>query len=105
MKIKPNMIFAQNFKAVREELELHPSQVGYLLGVSAQQINKYEKGTTRIPMNHIHHLCKEFGLEYDLFFEGFLPSPSAESVAEKIISIPGYTGKKRILNALNALAD
>jgi transcriptional regulator with XRE-family HTH domain len=48
------------------------------LGVSFQQIQKYEKGTNRISASRLWELSGILGVEPTYFFEGLEGSPGAE---------------------------
>jgi transcriptional regulator with XRE-family HTH domain len=54
-------------------------ELGKLLGLSFQQVQKYEKGTNRIGAGLLPHVAKALGVAITYFYEGIEPGlPSAE---------------------------
>lgn len=54
----------------RTELGLTQEQLGHALGVSYQQIQKYETAANRVSASRLYELARAFGVEIDYFFEG-----------------------------------
>src|SRR5450432_4006769 len=46
------------------------TQLGQALGVSFQQVQKYEKGTNRISASRLQHISQILQVEVPFFFEG-----------------------------------
>lgn len=63
-------VIGQNLKLIRELNNLTQLELGEQLGVSYQQIQKYESGKNRIPMESLIEIRKRFDIPYDYFFEG-----------------------------------
>jgi transcriptional regulator with XRE-family HTH domain len=105
MRAKINKSFAENFKRIRVDLFLSRADMAELLEVSNQQIYKYEIGETKIPMNHIHLICTKFNLEYEIFFEYNYNQLTEEELSNKILSIPDYVARKKILKSINILSS
>jgi len=101
----PNQRFARNFRRVRGDLFLSGLEMGEFLGVSQQQINKYENARCHIPMRHIYKIAQGFDIDYDVFFETGQPEPTEQELSEKIISIRDFVARRRVLRAINALVD
>ncbi len=60
---------------------LTQTQLGEKLGISFQQVQKYEKGTNRIGSSRLWDMCGILDVPVSFFFEG-LSDPSADD--EKI---------------------
>lgn len=58
-----------NLRRLRLRLGLTQTQLGRVLGVSMQQVQKYEHGDSRIPADHLLHLVEHFGISPTYFFE------------------------------------
>jgi len=56
-------------KKRRKHLNLSQQQVGFMLGVTFQQIQKYEKGFNRISAERLWDIAHLFQTEYDYFFQ------------------------------------
>lgn len=52
-------------------------EVAALIDVSFQQIQKYERGENRLPVEKLHILKNYFAVPYDDFFSGLSESGSA----------------------------
>jgi transcriptional regulator with XRE-family HTH domain len=67
-------------------LNMSRTEIGDALGLTFQQVQKYEKGTNRISASRLQHLCKILQVPVAFFFEGVplargLPEPT-EAAAE-----------------------
>ncbi len=63
----------------RTVLELSQVEVGDKIGVSFQQIQKYERGTNRISAGHLFMLAEKLGVQVAYFYEGLVCSNDAVS--------------------------
>ena len=61
-------------KMRRLMLGMSQEKVGAILGVTFQQVQKYEKGTNRISASRLHHIAHIFGVTESFFFEGRSPN-------------------------------
>lgn len=59
----------------RTELGMTQDQVGRALGVSYQQIQKYETAANRISASRLFQLAGELGVDVAYFYEGMASSP------------------------------
>lgn len=57
----------------RLELGISQERLGGLLGVTYQQVQKYERGSNRIGSSRLHEVCKILGVQASYFFDE-LPS-------------------------------
>jgi transcriptional regulator with XRE-family HTH domain len=62
----------------RLELGITQERLGSLLGVTYQQVQKYERGTNRIGSSRLHQLCGILGVRASFFFD----EPVAVGLAE-----------------------
>lgn len=53
----------------RLELGISQERLGGLLGVTYQQVQKYERGTNRIGSSRLHELCGILGVRASYFFD------------------------------------
>jgi transcriptional regulator with XRE-family HTH domain len=58
-------------------LDMSQTQLGDALGLTFQQVQKYEKGTNRIGASRLQHLSQILQVPVPFFFEG---APAAASV-------------------------
>jgi transcriptional regulator with XRE-family HTH domain len=65
-----NRRFGERLRFCRERAGKSQSDVGNALGVSFQQIQKYENGTTSISLNRIFDFAANIGITMSSLFEG-----------------------------------
>ncbi|MBL4589975.1 MAG: helix-turn-helix transcriptional regulator [Alphaproteobacteria bacterium] len=81
------------------------AEMASFLGVSYQQIHKYESGISHIPLNHIHSISQKFDLDYDIFFEASEHENWENQLSQKITSLPEHISRKRVIKSIRALVD
>lgn len=54
------------------------TKLGTALGVTFQQLQKYEAGTNRVSASSLFEIAQLLGVKPDAFFEGYLEKQSAE---------------------------
>jgi transcriptional regulator with XRE-family HTH domain len=57
-------------KTLRKSAELSQTELANQIGVTFQQVQKYERGSNRIGASRLWGLCKVFDVTPDRFFEG-----------------------------------
>lgn len=67
---KPYRSIGLNVKRMRVYAGLSQSELGEILGVSFQQVQKYESGVNRLPAYQLFLLQKTFSAPFEFFFEG-----------------------------------
>ena len=65
---------------------LSQTELGKLLGVSFQQIQKYEKGTNRLGASRLWALATSLNLPVPYFFEGLSGAPRAAEAGQAELS-------------------
>lgn len=90
------------------------TQLGDLIGVSFQQMQKYEKGTNRIGSSRLWGISVALDVPVTYFFEGLqgagevnqktLPRRTIE-LANQIDSIPDEKARTAVLSLIKALGD
>lgn len=61
----------------RQLINMSQERLGELLGITFQQVQKYEKGTNRISASRLFYAAKTLGVPIQFFFEG-LPGQEGE---------------------------
>lgn len=72
------VIIGQNIRKLREECGVTQRDLAALLGVSFQQINKYEKGVNRLPIEKMYLFSKTHNIALEHFFNGIKLNNIAE---------------------------
>jgi transcriptional regulator with XRE-family HTH domain len=102
----PNKIDAhigQRIRMRRNELGLSQEKLGDALGVSFQQVQKYEKGINRVGGSRMHQMSTALACTPVYFFEGLGrdTAPSADIVQEIVATKHGM----RLFKAFASIAD
>ena len=101
-------------------------KLGELLGITFQQVQKYEKGSNRVSASRLYQISRVLGVPVQYFYEelkendgpsGFAESEGADAIAGALQSPDGVQiarifsettdpdKRKLILNAVKLLAD
>jgi transcriptional regulator with XRE-family HTH domain len=107
----------------RSLLEMSQSQLGEKLGVTFQQIQKYERGTNRIGASRLFNVSRVMEVPVAYFFEGldeagkpelrdddsdtlydFIASPDGLALASAFSSIKDQTVRRRVIDLLRSLS-
>jgi transcriptional regulator with XRE-family HTH domain len=72
----------QRVRTRRLEIGMSQERLAELLGVTFQQVQKYEKGVNRIAASRLHDIASALDLPVARFFEGLAGARAAAGVAE-----------------------
>ncbi|TCR62763.1 helix-turn-helix transcriptional regulator [Rhizobium sp. BK376] len=110
-----DLLVGNNLKRLRHLLNLSQEQVSAGLGITFQQIQKYEKGINRISASRLYEMAKLFGVTVADFFQGAddfetqaAPhhiSAEATRVARDYDKISNTRSKQAIHNMIKAVAE
>ena len=73
----------QRVRTRRLEIGMSQEKLADLLGVTFQQVQKYEKGVNRIAASRLFDISSALDVPVSAFFEGLTPSRAAGGVAEE----------------------
>jgi transcriptional regulator with XRE-family HTH domain len=68
----------------RNEQNVSQAELGEELGVSFQQVQKYEKGVSRVGAGRLQQICKALDCDVTFFFQG--DRPKATSVLDDFMT-------------------
>jgi transcriptional regulator with XRE-family HTH domain len=103
------VIIGENLKRLRELRELSQTEVGEMIGVTYQQVYKYEQGIDRISAKSLGILSRKMHVYIADFYVGVLEViPIAESkftlkAAKAFENIKSEIAKKKILELMYTL--
>ena len=67
-------ILGARLKMARQDADMSQGELGERIGVTFQQIQKYEKGVNRMTLTTSLHICEALGIQlHTLLPEGFHP--------------------------------
>ena len=75
----------QRIRDKRNERSMSQTEVANALGVTFQQVQKYERGTNRVGASRLYDLSRILGVQVQYFFEGLEDQSSGEAVDEENI--------------------
>jgi transcriptional regulator with XRE-family HTH domain len=73
----------KKLKTIRTMSGMTQDQLGELIGVTFQQIQKYEKGLNRISAGRIYELAQVFGKPVSAFFNDYIPDKDYHNFEHK----------------------
>ena len=79
----------------RMTLGLSQRQLGELIGLTYQQVYKYEQGTNRVSAGRLYEIARELGAPLEYFFEGLERSEG---------QLP-YRGRHRLLDIMRNVGE
>jgi len=85
----------RRMKQRRDQLRMSQEKLGELLGISFQQVQKYERGLNRVSASRLFEVARVMGVAVDYFFDGLEGQSEEGETAEKplalatLMSIPG----------------
>jgi transcriptional regulator with XRE-family HTH domain len=102
------------------------SQLGEALGLTFQQVQKYEKGTNRISASRLQQISETFQVPIEFFLEGapyvpgqddaqigapspqyvsdYLATPDGLNLTKAFMQIPNASVRRSIVNLVEAIA-
>ncbi len=100
----------KNLKSLRISQHFSQNDIARALGVSFQQIQKYEKGQNRLPVEKLFILKNFYNVSYEMFFEGVLGNHNQNQSDNfaylsflEIKSCPDPAFQKKLYLAIKAL--
>jgi transcriptional regulator with XRE-family HTH domain len=107
----------------RSMLDMSQSELGNQLGVTFQQVQKYERGTNRIGASRLFNVSRVMEVPVAYFFEGldaagaselkgaesdtlydFIASPDGLALASAFSNIEDQTVRRRVIDLLRSLS-
>lgn len=108
-----DIIVGRNVRSLRAKRRISQLELGEALGLTFQQIQKYEKGTNRVSASKLHQIAVFLGVDISELFEGANPndgagkqglSPEAYELAmhyDRLLSTAGKEAVKTILSIMS----
>lgn len=91
-------------RAHRKRLGMSQSQLADALGLTFQQVQKYERGSNRVSASKLYEIAQTLGLTISTFFEGLeRSSPTGESISADLIQFANLPGGDTMIHAYRRL--
>ncbi len=75
-----DLFIGQKVKNRRSALRISQGKLGERIGVSFQQVQKYENGKNRISASTLYNIAQVLGVEFSYFVDGYNRGDSLEDV-------------------------
>ncbi|MEM7565662.1 MAG: helix-turn-helix transcriptional regulator [Pseudomonadota bacterium] len=77
-------VIGQRLRTLRTEMKVSQSKLGDDVGISFQQVQKYERGANRISASRLYKIASALGVNVNYFFtDFFVPANGATGMAEE----------------------
>ena len=108
-----DVLVGQNVRAHRMSIGMSQEELGRRLGITFQQVQKYEKGVNRVGSGRLYQIATIFEIPVSAFFEGAetvkltRPAKSANTAADATtpLSLISEPQAFRLLQAFSRLED
>lgn len=94
-----DVTLGQAIRTRRVEAHLSQDDLGKALGVSFQQVQKYEKGVNRVSVTRLHQIAKALGEDVSYFTKG------SGAPTSKLTSLLSDNTSQRLLRAFHKIED
>lgn len=98
----------KRIRALRLERGLSQTELGSLLDVTFQQVQKYEKGSNRVAAGRLHRVAEALSVPITFFYGGGDKPDAADSDEESVDVGLGFlktAGAVRLVRAYSRLTD
>ena len=108
-----DILVGRNVRQLRSRRRVSQLELGEALGLTFQQIQKYEKGTNRVSASKLHQIALFLGVEISALFEGAETnqpvktelSPEAYELAVHYDKLPSPAGKEAVKTILTLMTN
>jgi len=107
-KKKPNQIdilVGRNVRLYRLNAKLSQTALGERIGVTFQQVQKYERGSNRVGASRLTQIATALGVPITAFFEGIKHSPTAEATADMPLDLIADAQALKLAKAFAEISD
>ncbi|RJQ13878.1 MAG: XRE family transcriptional regulator [Nitrospiraceae bacterium] len=107
--VADSKIIGHRIRQRREHLNISQEKLGEMIGVTYQQIQKYEKGTNRVSAERLSGIARNLKVPINFFFEGAKEFLVAEKQEGKNYSVQKEKSlspqERELLNYFRSLQD
>jgi transcriptional regulator with XRE-family HTH domain len=96
---------ARRIRAIRLERGLSQTELGALIGVTFQQIQKYEKGANRVASGRLHRLCEALDVPITFFYAAVADEDANTDSVDVGLGFLETAGAVRLVRAFSRVKD
>ena len=106
----PNRIdvaVGERIRAYRKGANLTQTELANQIGVTFQQLQKYEKGSNRVGAGRLMHISRALDVPITAFFDGLArpPDKRRRPVAARLAELSAVPAAPRLLAAFSSISD
>ncbi len=90
-------------RAKRRAMGMSQSKLAEALGVTFQQVQKYERGTNRVSSSKLYEIAQKLDTPLSTFFEGLDQPAGEEELSGNLIDFLGEHGSQDLVVAFRAM--
>ena len=90
-------------RAKRKAVGVSQAELAQALGLTFQQVQKYERGTNRVSSSKLYEIAQKLDTPLSSFFEGLDHPAGGQSVSGELIDFLGESGSQDLVTAFKAL--
>jgi transcriptional regulator with XRE-family HTH domain len=99
--IRTDVVVGARVRARRKELGITQTTLGDRLGVTFQQVQKYERGTNRIGAGRLHAIAQALAVPVSYFF----PGSNSRGPSDEIVDLLTTPGAIELLRDFACITD
>src|SRR5579872_3166496 len=97
----------QRIRAFRHDANLSQTELADQIGVTFQQLQKYEKGTNRVGAGRLMHIARALDVPITAFFDGLARSPDKRRrvMTARLAELSALPAAPKLLTAFSKIFD
>lgn len=101
-----DLAVGQRMKQRRRQLSWSQEELAEKLGLSFQQVQKYERGANRVSAGRLFHLCEVLDVDVSYFFDGLTRAAAAREEGDpEALSLARLVAPAGALDVLTAYGE
>ena len=103
---RTDVAVGQRIREFRKSANLTQSELAHRIGVTFQQVQKYEKGTNRVGAGRLTQIAHALDVPIMAFFEGLAgPIDKRRANTEHLVELQALPAAPKLLAAFSAISD
>lgn len=94
-----DVLVGTRLRARRKFLEISQTGVAEALGLTFQQVQKYERGVNRVSASKLYEIAKFLGVKVEYFFDGLADTEAQDLVADPMVVMAVSPGGPELAQA------
>src|SRR5579859_4759086 len=102
-----DVVVGQRIRAFRKDANFSQTELADQIGVTFQQVQKYEKGTNRVGVGRLIHIARALDVPITAFFDGLAPPTDKRqrAVTARLAELSAVPAAPKLLGAFSKISD